>query len=46
MIRHPARERILHFKKFVKGKKKGKIQFAKETKATYGMKRQGKAYNI
>lgn len=45
-IRHPARDRILHFKAFKRGPRKGKTRFSKAGKATYGMKASGKAYSI
>jgi phage virion morphogenesis protein len=41
-VNHPARERILHFKKL----KSGRQQFAKAKKATWGRKAQGRAYKI
>lgn len=45
-INHPARERIMHFKSYKSGKKKGKTLFSKSGSATYGMKAPGKAYTI
>jgi phage gpG-like protein len=45
-IRHPARERILHFKQHKRGKHAGRTLFARESKATFGMKRKGRGYTI
>lgn len=46
-IQIPARDRILHFKTYTKGKFKGRTLFARNNKrATYGMKVHIKAYKV
>lgn len=37
-IRHPGTERLIHFRKYKRGKHKGKTLFSKEAKATLGRK--------
>ncbi len=45
-IKHPAVERILHFRTFKRGERKGKTLFSNASKATHGMKVMGGAYDI
>jgi len=45
-INIPAHERVIHFKKFSRGKKKGKVRFSKEGKATFAQKTRTAAYTI
>lgn len=45
-IKHPAHERIIHFKTFKAGPRKGKTLFSKANKASHGMKTAVGAYNI
>lgn len=45
-IEHPARTRIMHFKKHKKGKFEGKTLFSSEKEATHGMKKASSAYKI
>jgi phage gpG-like protein len=45
-IKHPARERVLHFSQKTRGQMSGGDLFAKRSKARYAMKVSGKAYTI
>ena len=45
-IHHPAHERIIHFKSFKSGPKRGKVLFSKPHKASHAMKINGGAYDI
>ncbi len=45
-IRHPARERVLHFAPKDGRRKNSPIQFARSRQAKFGMKVAGKAYTI
>lgn len=42
----PSRDRIMNFKKFRSGKRKGKVRFAKEKDANFSQKVLGKSYTI
>jgi phage virion morphogenesis protein len=46
VINIPAREQVLHFKKYLRGEKKGKTRFSKSGKATYGQKVKSGAYQV
>lgn len=45
-IQHPARERTIFMRQYKKGKYGGKTLFAKQSKASFGMKVMGGAYTI